>query len=116
MMGSIGAFLYDWSSFIFWITGLISVLTYLVPFVLQTYVFKVQNFRTKYNAKWALVTGGSSGIGRAISERLASQGLNVIIVALDDDLLLQVTDLLSKQYPEQEFRKVGVNMASPDFM
>jgi hypothetical protein len=27
----------------------------------------------KYNAKWALVTGASSGIGRAISEKLAKQ-------------------------------------------
>lgn len=29
--------------------------------------------KKKYNAEWAVVTGASSGIGRAISEKLASQ-------------------------------------------
>lgn len=45
--------------------------------------------KRKWNASdgdWALVTGGSSGIGLAISERLASMGYNLLIVSIDSGL------------------------------
>ena len=44
----------------------------LVPHVIQTFL-KPQDLKKKYNAKWALVTGGSSGIGKALTEKLAAQ-------------------------------------------
>ena len=36
--------------------------------------------------KNAVVTGGSRGIGRAISEEFASQGANIIIADIQEDL------------------------------
>ena len=44
-------------------------------------------------------------------EKLASQGINVVIAALDDPLLHSFHDSISKQYPSLSFRKVAVNLA-----
>lgn len=89
---------------VFWLVA------YLIP---QLYMaFRpVPNLKKKYNAEWALVTGASSGIGRALAFKLASQGLNVVIVSLDDDCLKNTMSDIKKAYPKQEFRSVGVNFA-----
>ena len=60
--------------------------------------------------------GGSSGIGESIAYRLASQGTNVIIAALDDKLLLTSIEKLRKAYPHLEFRSVGVDFSKDDYM
>lgn len=89
--------------------------------------------KKKYDAKWALVTGGSSGLGKALSEKLAQQGLNVVIAALGDDLLKSTTaelqakyvfviilplvpvlTLLVGRYPECQFRAVPVDFNTSD--
>jgi short-subunit dehydrogenase len=38
------------------------------------------------SGSWAVVTGGSSGIGLAISERLAQMGYNLLVVSIDRGL------------------------------
>ncbi len=42
------------------------------------------DLKKKYNAKWALVTGAGTGIGKSIAETMALQGLNVVLVSLPD--------------------------------
>lgn len=46
---------------------------------------------------YAIVTGGSDGIGFAMSTELAKQGFNLIIIALDQPLLYEAADKL-RQY------------------
>ncbi len=41
----------------------------------------------KYNSKWAVVTGGSEGIGKSIAEQLAASGCNVLILSRSHDKL-----------------------------
>jgi short-subunit dehydrogenase len=57
-----------------------------------------------------------AGIGKAYAKKLASQGLNVVLVALDDDLLSEAHAELSEAYPDVTFRKVGVNLGRPGYV
>lgn len=62
----------------------------------------------------ALVTGGSSGIGAAIVRKLASQGLYVVVAALDDQVLAKFKTDIQKEFPSLEFRFVGCDLSTPD--
>lgn len=76
------------------------------------------DLKKKYGASWGLVTGSSSGIGKAIAVKLAEQNINVVLVALDDDLLKTTTQELKAKYPSLQFRSIGVDLsgASGDYV
>lgn len=48
--------------------------------------------------QYALVTGGSKGIGQAIAEELAKRKINILLVARSEDLLKEVSQNISKNY------------------
>jgi uncharacterized protein len=50
------------------------------------------------NGKYALITGGSEGIGYELAKLLAADGYNLVIVARDRQRLEQVADKLGNQY------------------
>ena len=56
------------------------------------------------------------GIGAAIVEKLCTQDLNVVLVALDDKLLADFYATITKKYPKLSFRKVGVNLGGGDYV
>ncbi|MCK4517122.1 MAG: SDR family NAD(P)-dependent oxidoreductase [Spirochaetaceae bacterium] len=54
--------------------------------------------------KWAVITGASQGIGRAMAAEAARRGLNLLLIALPDTGLPVVADELSRLYDvESEF-------------
>jgi len=53
-------------------------------------LFKARNLREAVHGKTVLITGGSSGIGRAAAIKLAEAGARVLIVARDPEKLAQV--------------------------
>lgn len=108
--------IFGWITFLLFVYGIISFFTFVGQVVVAGFFFKDQDLKKKYNAKWALVTGASTGIGRAITEKLASQGLNVVLVALDNDFLKDFSTSIKKQYPNQQFRVVAVDLSNDDFM
>ncbi|KAJ3280782.1 hypothetical protein HK104_000402 [Borealophlyctis nickersoniae] len=101
-----------WLTLPYYLVGLISIWSFLLPFLHQTFFLTPQNLKQKYNAEWALVTGGSSGIGEQIVRKLAAEGVNVVIVALDNALLSDLASELRIKYPRLEFRSVGVDLGS----
>lgn len=105
--------IFDLSLYAFAVVGLVSFGSYLAV-VLAQVLAGPQNLKKKYAADWALVTGGSSGIGLAIAEKLADQGVNVVLVALDDALLHSSHLSLQQRWPQLQFRKVGVNLGAAD--
>ncbi|KAI9277790.1 hypothetical protein BY458DRAFT_554164 [Sporodiniella umbellata] len=97
-------------SLFFWI-GVLTVGPYLLLVAYGAYGCSEQDLKKKYNAKWALVTGGSSGIGAAIVRKFASQGLNVVVVALKDAVLEKFKETIVAEYPNVEFRFVGCDLS-----
>ena len=86
------------------------LVAYLLPQIYMAFR-PVPNLKRKYNAEWALVTGSGTGIGKALALKLASQGLNVVLVSLDDKYLKETLAELRAAYPQQQFRDIGVNFA-----
>ena len=49
--------------------------------------------------EYALITGASKGIGKAIATDLAARGFNVLLVARSEDLLRQEVDRITRLHP-----------------
>lgn len=89
---------------------LVWLVAYSIPQIYMA-IRPVPDLKKRYDAKWALVTGSGTGIGKAIAFKLASQGLNVVLVSLDDDYFKATMKEIKAQYPELEFRSVGVTFS-----
>jgi len=73
-----------------------------------------QDLKKKYGAEWAVVTGASSGIGRALAFACAQQGLNVVLVALPDPTFNATFAEIKKAYPKLKFKKVATDLSDPE--
>ena len=50
---------------------------------------------TRYNG-WALITGASTGLGKAFAQQCAAAGVNCVLVALEADLLAALAEELEQ--------------------
>ncbi|KAJ6243937.1 oxidoreductase [Anaeramoeba flamelloides] len=69
------------------------------------------NLKKKYGAKWALITGGSTGIGYQFAEDLASQDVNVVLLANNKDRLENAKTKINEKYPNVEVRTISVDLS-----
>lgn len=89
----------------------LSPVLYLILNCLIPLCLGMQDLKKKYGASWALVTGGSSGIGKELARKLLAQGLNVVIVARDEPVFDQTLKELKAEFPQQELRSVKANLS-----
>lgn len=64
--------------------------------------------------KYALVTGGSSGMGLEYVRMLAQRGYNVIIVALFQNETDAVAAEMSRVHPDLDFLSLGIDLSAKD--
>jgi short-subunit dehydrogenase len=64
---------------------------------------------------WAIVTGASAGIGRALAVEIARRKVNVVAIARRQHLLDALKSELESQFGV-EVRAVGVDLTAPDAM
>ncbi len=72
---------------------------------------KESRFAKKYGP-WALVTGASAGIGEEFARQLATEGLNLVLVARREERLHRLAEELGTRFGVQT-RVVAVDLAGP---
>jgi len=72
----------------------------------------MKNLKQQYGS-WALITGASSGIGRAMSEQIAQQGMNIVAVARNQDNLDALQDSLETRYGIK-VRTISADLSQPE--
>ncbi len=94
----------------------LAILPFLFHFLVCAFLYREQDLKRKYDASWALITGSSSGIGKALAERLLQQDMNVCLVALGDDVFKSTLKELQEKYPSCQVRGIFADLSSPAFM
>lgn len=64
---------------------------------------KAKSWKYESAIRWYV---GNTGIGKSIAKKLAKQGLNVVLVALGDQLLDTTFEEFKSEFPSLQFRKV----------
>ena len=75
---------------------------------------EAERFRGRYGP-WALVAGGSDGLGAAFAEELAARGLNLLLVARRRAPLEQAAARLRDRHGV-EVRPIALDLSDPDFL
>lgn len=72
-----------------------------------------KNLKAKYG-KWAIVTGATDGIGKAMAFEFARKGLNVVIISRNQGRLDECKSEIQAKYPKQEVRTCSIDFSNFD--
>lgn len=73
----------------------------------------MNNTQFRYEGKWALITGASSGIGKAFAYELASRGANLILASRSKETLDGIAQDVGVRF-KVETEVVSIDLAAPD--
>jgi 17beta-estradiol 17-dehydrogenase / very-long-chain 3-oxoacyl-CoA reductase len=83
-----------------------------MPLPLIHYLYPSKLSKYHHSNAWALVTGASDGIGKALCNELALHGFNIILHGRNESKLSRVHTELSVNYPKRSFRAVTCDATS----
>ncbi len=68
----------------------------------------------KHTKNYTLITGGSQGIGKALAQSCARRGMNLLLVALENEHLPKTAAELKVAHPDIQVDSLGINLAQKD--
>ena len=71
-----------------------------------------QAYRERYG-EWALIAGGSDGIGAAFANELAKRGINLLLLARREEALAECAASIRERY-DVEVRTLSADLTAAD--
>lgn len=84
----------------------------LIHYLYPSNCHKYQHENANGEASWALVTGASDGIGKALCSELSAHGFNIVLHGRNEAKLARVREELQAAQPKQHFRTVTADACS----
>jgi len=81
-------------------------------FVWRVCLRPAYDLKMRYGSGWALVTGATDGIGKALATELAKAGFNVLLVSRTQSKLDEVASELKGKFPSVQVDTLAVDFAS----
>jgi len=78
---------------------------------IKYFVAPRRDLKSRYGGGWALVTGASDGLGRQYCFELAKSGLNIILMARNQEKLDKVAGEIRAEYPDVKTKTLVFNFS-----
>ncbi|CAI9093303.1 OLC1v1028773C1 [Oldenlandia corymbosa var. corymbosa] len=104
-----------WILFLFSI-GLISIFKnsiLIAKWIFTTLLRPPKNLKKDYGS-WALITGSTDGIGKAMAYELAKKGLNLILISRNSQRLEQVSNQIQSLFPNIHIKILALDFSLMD--
>ncbi len=72
----------------------------------------LKRFQVKGKKNWVLITGASDGIGKAVTDKFAKSGFNVMMLSRTESKLATLKEELLKKYPRIEIEYLPMDVAA----
>uniref|UniRef100_UPI00398EA838 17-beta-hydroxysteroid dehydrogenase type 3 isoform X2 n=1 Tax=Pristiophorus japonicus TaxID=55135 RepID=UPI00398EA838 len=104
---------------VFILFGIFAILTFFLKvmkclkYLILTNWYGVPNSFFNSMGEWAVVTGGTDGIGKAYAHEFAKRGLNIVLISRTKEKLIKVADEI-EQATRRKVKTIQVNFTKRD--